>query len=983
MKYLFFILFAFLSVFANAQTTANLTPEATWADDNHRDWCDHGTGTAFLGYNGVLYAFNYQGNGTRNGGHAYMYTVNKGNLTDLTNVNLEDYKVGPSADHDNRIEFKFPGENTSYDEGAVLGRAFTFTYNSTAWFFMHIRSADQGEHESSPANESYECFAELPGDDSRKCFTYFKTTSPVSTVLKQGAFQIDSLMYFLAYDKTKSPYHWVVQEYNYNTDSGQFSKTQDIIPSDWNNQWGYLGGVLKKADSVGNEYVVVSLYDQLGRVTLGKLIPHVSNGKMTFKWTSLIGTVSSPFSKSTGASSLVQGSIKGHRGASDIANKASSDRVILFGESLSQYSDGFYHIWYIEYSVEKELFVKQCEGDVTLPGSNGPHLVSGNYHLYSSFQLFPKDYTTYMSGVDGFLQYLWVIYPDQNRHFHGLMFESDKWRLDPGENVESADLWNDDTIHSGYKGISSLWNLVAILDGPPPVEMDWEKWNSIYTDPPTPPTEISLFNSKLEKTEFMNSTEHEWSFGETLELTKVKGSKYKGNSEEFKYSGAWESATTTSTEKTVSYDQPIGLFDENQDYGCYLYIVPEMKRYSYSLYPWWDDNYLRYPVPGSFQYCFITNNVATSLINKPLSSFPFQIAEPNGTGLTSWERSSRPQLDAAIRTYDLNPCMSLSWNDGRDGSSGEIEYVEDTLTTTTVSNSWDFSLTAGAATVTIPKVCEIELYLSVGYGGKLVNETSTTTQHTQRISASLRNLSFASEGIRVNHLYVDAYMFTPGAVHWWYLDSTKGQTPWYLAWVVTKATQYLRNTSPLNDSKFDSSGAIFSWQPDLGELYNYELFISKKPHVDGLGAIYRKKIGNKTETSVTDFKPESGVSYYWSVRGFDENGEMVWSPAWKLSTPKDEEEATVLPAIKTVIYPNPGKKSEMRFIVDPEKDGVVTVSLVNLSGVEIARREFPGTSGVTAVIDFANVDLQAGLYFAVIRSGDGKVVKKVIVTGNF
>jgi len=345
------------------------------ADDNHRDWCDKGIGTAFLAYNGYLHVFNYQGNGTRKGGHAYMYQINEHCTTNLADINLDDYKVGPSSDHDNRIEFNFPSEGCSYDEGAVLGRAFTFTYAGTAWFFMHIRSADQGEHDPDPANESYECYAELPADVNKKCFTYYNTTKPVSVVLKQGGFQFDSLMYFLAYDKSTSPPRWVIQEYSYSSTTGKFVKgNNDIVPA-MTAQLPYLGGLLVKTDTSGNSYIIATFYDQVGAVQFGKFLPGISTSKKrTFTWSSLTGSSTSPFANPTGCSALSAGTIRAKRGANDMTNKTSGDRVILWGKvrQILAFMSG------ISYRVENNQFIQQASGNIAVPTNNGPPR-SNNY----------------------------------------------------------------------------------------------------------------------------------------------------------------------------------------------------------------------------------------------------------------------------------------------------------------------------------------------------------------------------------------------------------------------------------------------------------------------------------------------------------------------------------------------------------------------------------------------------------------------------
>jgi hypothetical protein len=286
---LILILLPFLGV------SQSLLPEAHWSDGNQRPWCDKGIGTSFLTYNGVLYAFNYQGNGTNKGGHAYMYTINKGNLTaqdELDDVKMEDYKVGPDYDHDNRLEFGYPGESNSYDEGAVLGRAFTFQFNGFAWYFEHIRSA-HSDGAFGIVNESYECFAQLPADDFLKCYTYYKTYSPVSRNLKQGGFQLDSLMYFLSFNSDEKS--WEIQE-NYFSEDKKFQSTGNTVGlnpfiecvGNPLSTFNLLGGLVRKLDSIGNQYFVATFYHPGQYYVFGKIVPGMTNGKRSFTWLEIL-----------------------------------------------------------------------------------------------------------------------------------------------------------------------------------------------------------------------------------------------------------------------------------------------------------------------------------------------------------------------------------------------------------------------------------------------------------------------------------------------------------------------------------------------------------------------------------------------------------------------------------------------------------------------------------------------------------------------
>jgi hypothetical protein len=977
MKTLIYCIILLIPVFGSGQT---LVPEAHWIDGNQRDYCEKGLGTAFTSVSGILTSFNYQSNGIRNGGHVYMYTIDealKTSQTDLNNIKMNDFKLGPSADNNNKIVFGFPGESTSYDEGPVLGRAFFFQYASETWYFIHIRSANQCEHCTSPDNASYECFARIPDNYGQKCFTYYNTVQPVSTVMKQGAFQLDSLVYFLAFDITTSSKHWQIQEYRFDSTDSHFKPYLDTYVFDFLT-YPYLGGISTRVDSLLNTYYVITFYDQAGNWQVGKLIPGVSGGRRSFQWRLLLdNSHSSPFTKTIGATALFDGTIKGNRVPSDIPDKEQSDRMILFGECRDKSSDGYYHIQYGEYHFDNDNQVLDGKGEITLPGSNGPYTVSNNYHLYTSYMLIPKDYQSVMASTDGYQQYMWLFYPDHNEHFNGAMFQSDFWCVSPDYKY-SPDL--DDDI--AYPGISSLWTLTGIVDGPPPVSMDWSKWNSTWGYP-VYPTMLEFETDSSGASKFTTTTENGWSVGESIKVESAQ-EKYlmQGSiSEKFKFSQTFDKTVTSSETHTVTYTTPITFDEDSQEYGYFLYIVPEIKRYSFSMFPWWDDpSKQEYPVEGSFQYLFET--IANQFLKypKPISMPPFNIAETNNAGMEDWSYDKgRAFLLQQAGDWGLFPCMSLSWMSPGSGNSCNIQTSEEAQQSDSQTNSWNFDV-VGGYTEQIPKVCEIDIKLSAGYSGSLMTETASTSEYGHKISASLSGLSSKNFGVNIGRLSMDGYLFTNEVnPNWWFYDSLNYQKPFYLAWVVNDAEQLLNTVTPPNGGHIRSNDLLFSWRPDHGTLQDYELVISKSSPIANPNIIYRKKTSDATEVYTGDFKPEPGATYYWSVKAHDRNGNTIYAPISSFTIQKDEEQQEPIPTLCTVVTSNPGTKEEIRIVVNPLADGPVSLSLINLSGIEVYRIEFAGTAGQVIPFSFTGTHLTPGLYFAVIRSAGERVMKKIII----
>ncbi|MCX6265954.1 MAG: T9SS type A sorting domain-containing protein [Bacteroidetes bacterium] len=958
----------------------SLVPEAHWTDGNHRAWCDKGIGTAFTSYNGILTSFNYQGNGTRNGGHVYMYTIDealKTSQTDLSSVKMSDFKLGPSSDNNNKIVFGFPGEGSSYDEGPVLGRAFFFQYQSQTWYFIHIRSANQCDHCTSPDNDSYECYARIPDNTTKKCFTYYLTSSPVSTVQKQGAFQLDSLVYFLAIDKSALPNRWQLQEFRLDSTNGHFKYNDNTIVISALT-YPFLGGLYTRLDSVGNTYFVATFYDQAGNWQVGKLVPGISGGKRKFTWYQLLDSFhSSPFTSLIAATAIYDGTIKGNRVSNDITNKAESDRMILFGQCGSKSSDGYYHVQYGEYHFQNEMLVKDGSGEIQLPSSNGAYNVGDYFQLYASYMLQPKDYQSVMSGTDGYQQYMWLLYPDHNKYFNAAMFQSDFWSVSPDYKY-SPDLDDDIT----YPGISSLWTLVGIVDGPPPVTMNWHKWDSTWGYP-VYPTMMELESDSSGASEFTTQTENEWSAGLSVDVkSKRDNYLYEGSiGGKLKFSQTFDKTVSSSETHSVTYTSPFNLEEDSQVYGYYLYIIPEIKRYSFSLFPWWDDpTQQKYPVDGSFQYLFQT--IANKFLKNPvpISAAPFNIAEPNAPDMAGWYyNKGRKFLMEQAGGWGLVPVISLSWKSPGNGNSMNIQTSTEAKQSDSQTNTWGFEVEAGYSE-NIPDVCKIDIKLSTGYTGSLMSETSSVSDYGHKIFASLEQLSSQLYGVNVGQYSMDGYLFTNDVnPDWWFNEGLNNQKPFYFAWVVNDAEQSLITVTPPNGGHITSNDLIFSWRPDHGTLQDYELLISKSTPIANPNIIYRKMIGDATETSTPDFIPEPGTTYYWSVKSHDQDGNIVYAPVSSFTLPKVAKEPLPVTTMCAVICSNPGTSEDLRIVVNPASDGPVSLSLMSLSGTEVYRKEVAGTANQVIPFSFAGAKLSPGLYFAVIQSADERVMKKIII----
>ena len=508
--------------------------------------------------------------------------------------------------------------------------------------------------------------------------------------------------------------------------------------------------------------------------------------------------------------------------------------------------------------------------------------------------------------------------------------------------------------------------------------MNWETWEN-YWGFPVPASSIEFETDSSGASEFTTANENEWSIGESVEISKASKRRKLSVNEKFKYSQSWENTVCHSQTNGFTYTLPFEQEEESQDFGYFIYSVPQIRRYAYSAYPWWDDKSLQYPVESSFQYLFMT--IANTPVPYPVSldESPFNVAEPNDPSMDGWDiYAGRSYLNQQAQGFGLIPCMHLDWTNLSGGSSMNIQTSVEDRTSDSQSRSWNFEVEAGGG-VRIPHVCKIEAKLSTGYSGKLSTETTTTSEYGHRIFASLEHLHFTSSGINLNSLHMNAFLFTPETnPDWWYFDQFDGQKPFYLAWVVISTTQSLMLQSPANGSKMDNSELFFTWSPDQGEMTDYELVISKSSAIADINTIYSKKLGSFTALSAADFHPDPGETYYWAVKGHDPYGQLVYSPIWSFTVEKKDIESQAA-SLKVAIYPNPGKSSDLCIAIDPAAGGKISVRLINVNGTLVAEEEPASQPGSTCIVSFPHLNLPAGIYLAVIRTDREQVVKKVVV----
>lgn len=949
-----------LALFGQSTYNPDDTP---WKDANNRTWYQSGYGTAFYNYNGVIHVFNYQDNGIRNGGHTYMYTINKGHNTGSSKKAMADFKLGPSNDHNNKIVWGYPAEGSAYDEGRPLGRFFAFQFNGRLWHYQHIRSADQGEHDFNPKNESYECYAEVPLDTMQKCFTYYSTHSPVLTQWKLGGFQLDSMMYFVS-RYSDGNLQWMIQEYSYSSNDNKFHYVKNIMLSNIPTTYTMLGGLVKRVDASGKEYMILNMYNESNySKIIGKLTPAIgSDNKRTFTWTKLFEG-SAIFSTATTATTIAEGSIKLCR--SSDPTPTSPDRLVLFGLNKDKCSDGYYRISFREFKFENDVMIAGTYGTLDPAKSSAPSKGGDHFQLHATFDLIPKHYGDAIEGTNGYQQYIWVLYPDGSKHFNGLPLQSDLWRMTNDQIVTSDDLWNSDL----YPGIERLWSLIGIIDGAPPASINWELWNEHYFAG-TDPTELKFTVSGEKESEVTSTYEDQWSVGEQMDL-KIKH--VFSLSEEFKYSQTYKNTVSNSSSVKRTLSKTFGLLEENQDSAVMLWSVPTIKRYTYATFPWWDTQ-LTHPVPNSKQYLFRTFGIAVVDRNVPIEDFPFLIEDPNASTLHAWNMSSRADMEAGISNNGLQPIMDLTWVDTQVGDDGSYEILNNSSDSYEHTTEWEINASAGIA---VPKIFEASV--SGGYKVNYSTETTVRTSYGTQIDASLANLRLKAWGPNTNSLEVKVFWFRNSKnPNWWFYSEYDEQRPWYIGYFANLTRGKINLLTPEKGTIADNANLFFSWESDNPGIKDYTLVIADDSPIQNSNIVFRQALGDEKGFALSGFKPDPGKTYVWSVIGMTEENDVVYSPAWTFKV-DDNSMENDLTGLAAYVYPNPGKSGDIKIIVSPPAKGNITVSIYNVNGVLVADKVISNNDGSQVYMDFPFSDAPEGVYFAVIKDGNQQIIKKVLI----
>ena len=88
----------------------------------------------------------------------------------------------------------------------------------------------------------------------------------------------------------------------------------------------------------------------------------------------------------------------------------------------------------------------------------------------------------------------------------------------------------------------------------------------------------------------------------------------------------------------------------------------------------------------------------------------------------------------------------------------------------------------------------------------------------------------------------------------------------------------------------------------------------------------------------------------------------------------------VAASLKAEVYPNPARSRDIKVAINPVTTGKILVQIVNINGIVLASEQMNMSAGTTSIVNFPGLDLTTGVYLAVIRSENEKMVKRVMVS---
>ena len=374
---------------------------------------------------------------------------------------------------------------------------------------------------------------------------------------------------------------------------------------------------------------------------------------------------------------------------------------------------------------------------------------------------------------DYYRQMVWMFYTDKHGYVRGKGFKSDSWHCITDKIVHNDDL-NSTEIYG--QNIKETWTLIGLIEGPPPIPIDWDVWNQ-YHNTNHPPTELTYAESTETEISFSTESEEKWFMGVS------------GEAELFDYSLNFsqtfmqEKGTVhkSSTTQVVTFE----CKEENQGKGFLLYLAPVVYRIPYAVFPWWEDNYVDDNISKTpIMYRFLTEGgqIVEEVVS--LDKFGIDSSKVNDADMSVWMTNTNSNRQLIVDQYDRSAVLYAHWLSDGGVADGSFEDLKETEVSTSATSEFDFEVGYNV----IPEVFKI----SGGATFSFTNSMKVSTSISKELEVSYHNLTEADKGVKISGLYITVYWIYKDikGSGLWYLNNRElvpeKTYPWYIGYVITQ-----------------------------------------------------------------------------------------------------------------------------------------------------------------------------------------------------
>lgn len=566
-------------------------------------------------------------------------------------------------------------------------------------------------------------------------------------------------------------------------------------------------------------------------------------------------------------------------------------------------------------------------------------------------------------------QSIWLFRVNKHQHIYADIFRSDIMKADYHHTLVKCDTLISYTNYN--QDAKSLWTLVGITEGAPPSSINWPVWEDTYPahydatemSHDTESSESTGFTSKYERS-FYNETGVQIGGGE-LDAGGAHAS--------YKYTGTFSREYSNDTITTSLDILSFGLTKNNQNLAWLIWVVPDIHRVTYNIYPWWDENY-QYKQEGSKCFQYYCNHLQQKLESVPMSDMPFNVLDPNNPSMDDWKSGFSAVRDTIVyEASDIIMPVATTWTNNQHGTTQKL--TEESFHTKSVTNFHSFDITIGA-NADIPEVFEISTEDNFEWS------YSTTSTHSTHFSnsyeVSLHNMNEADNGINLQNLNIQSYLFEPNIKigneikEWWYYKYFPGYKPWYITHVVT-GSEPLKIIIPVEDGFVEKNTSII-WEHKVDMQFEYTVFFSKSSR---FYPNETQKIGVGKSKKLIDLNVleqfNEGEKIYWVVQGKSNDKEIIYSPIrWFIKNSQLDREF--------IMYPNPTVNNNVNLLFSGFLPGEeFFVSLESLQGDVIVNKRVSVDNLTNDTYNFLLNHVRKGVYLVRVSNQYFCQSKKIII----